>query len=268
MNDGAWPTLFIPHGGGPCFFTEPQPSWPRDTWDRMAAFLRGLDASLGRRPAAVLVVSGHWECDRPTLNVTARPELLFDYYGFPLHTYQLRYPVAGAPALATEVGALLNDAGFDVDFDSARGIDHGVFVPFMLVYPHADVPILQLSLRRGLDPAEHLAIGQALAPLRGCDVLIVGSGLSYHNLPDMMSRRRDHVAKEFNGWLSAAMIDPLRRDEALLHWHDAPGASASHPTTEHFLPLMVAAGAASGERGARIYADHVLGKGLSGFRFG
>lgn len=268
MTAATWPTLFIPHGGGPCFFMEPPPSWPRDTWDRMAAFLRGIDASFGRRPAAVLVVSGHWETARPTLNVAARPDLLFDYYNFPAHTYQLRYPVAGAPALAGEVGALLSEAGFACDVDDARGLDHGVFVPFMLVYPQADVPILQLSLQRGLDPATHLAIGRALTPLRNRDVLIVGSGMSYHNLPDMTGRRNDAVAEHFDTWLAAAMIDPARRDDALIHWRDAPGAVASHPTPEHLLPLMVAAGAASGEAGTRIYADHVLGKALSGFRFG
>lgn len=268
MAADAWPTLFIPHGGGPCFFMDPPPSWPRDTWDRMAAFLRGLNASLGRRPAAVLVVSGHWEAPRPTLNIAPRPQLLFDYHGFPAHTYQLRYPVAGAPALAAEAGALLGDAGFVADVEDARGIDHGVFVPFMLVYPHADVPILQLSLVQGLDPAEHLAIGRALAPLRARDVLIVGSGMSYHNLPDLMARQRDPAAEDFDAWLGAAMIDPQRRDDALRHWHEAPGALASHPTAEHLLPLMVAAGAASGEPGTRIYADHILGKALSGFRFG
>lgn len=163
---------------------------------------------------------------------------------------------------------MLADAGFTCDVDDARGLDHGVFVPFMLVYPQADVPILQLSLQRGLDPATHLAIGRALAPLRHRDVLIVGSGMSYHNLPDMMGRRNDAAAADFDAWLAAAMTDPASRDDALVRWREAPGAVASHPTPEHLLPLMVAAGASSGEPGARIYADQVLGKALSGFRFG
>ena len=268
MSGATWPTLFIPHGGGPCFFMEPPPQWPRDTWDRMATFLRGIDASLGRRPRAVLVISGHWETERPTLNVAGRPDLLFDYRGFPEHTYRLTYPVAGDPALADEVQTLLADAGFESDVDSQRGLDHGVFVPFKLVYPDADVPVLQLSLKRDLDPATHLAIGRALAPLRERDVLVVGSGMSYHNTRNLFSGRGDEAAEAFDVALTAAMADADGRDEALVHWRDLPGAADAHPAAEHLLPLMVAAGAASGEAGTRIYADYVLGKPISAFRFG
>ncbi len=174
------PTLFIPHGGGPCFFMEPPPSAPQ-LWDRLAAYLRGIDASLGRRPRAVLVISGHWEAARPTLNTAAQPPLLFDYHEFPEHTYHLHYPAPGSPVLASRVRELLDSAAIESDSDDARGLDHGVFVPFLLVYPQADVPIVQLSLQAGLDPAAHLAIGRALAPLRDEGVLIVGSGMSYHN---------------------------------------------------------------------------------------
>ncbi|MDB5479160.1 MAG: Aromatic ring-opening dioxygenase, catalytic subunit, LigB family [Caulobacteraceae bacterium] len=268
MSPQRWPTLFIPHGGGPCFFMDPPPQWPRDTWDRMAAFLRGLDASLGRRPSAVLVISGHWETDPVALNTAARPPLLFDYYGFPEHTYRLTYPVDGAPKLAEEVRGLLAKAGLPSATDPERGLDHGVFVPFKLIYPDADVPILQMSLRRDLDPATHLAIGAALAPLRDRDVLIVGSGMSYHNLQGMFSGRGNADAEAFDAWLGAAVTDPGAREGALARWREAPGAVESHPEAEHLLPLMVAAGAASGEPGARIYSDHVLGKALSGFRFG
>ncbi len=262
------PTYFIPHGGGPCFFTPPPPACPRDTCDRMAGFLRGLAAAVGARPRAVLIVSGHREADRPTLNTHPAPPPLHDYNGFPEHTYRLSYPVPGELALAREVRALLADAGFATDADAPRGLDHGVFVPLMLVYPGADVPVLQLSLQRRLDPAEHLAIGRALAPLRADGVLIVGSGMSYHNLPDMMTGRGDEPAEAFDTWLNAAVTDPADRDASLTAWRDAPGALAAHPTPEHLLPLMVAAGAAAGEQATRVYADHVLGKAQSGFRFG
>jgi aromatic ring-opening dioxygenase catalytic subunit (LigB family) len=268
MSSAKMPTLFISHGGGPCFFMDPPPRWPRDTWDRLAVFLRGLAGSLGRKPRALLVISGHWETDPVAVNTAARPGLLFDYYGFPEHTYQLTYPVDGAPALAEEVRGLLAKAGFPSEADAGRGLDHGVFVPFMLIYPDADVPVLQMSLRRDLDPAAHLAIGAALAPLRERDVLIVGSGMSYHNLPNLFSGRGNEAAEAFDAWLHEAVGDPKARDQALRGWRDAPGAVECHPEAEHLLPLMVAAGAAGGEPGARVYADHVLGKAVSGFRFG
>ena len=263
-----FPTLFIPHGGGPCFFMDTPPNWPKDTWDRMAAYLRGIDAGLGERPKAVLVVSGHWETERPTVNTAPAPQLLFDYYGFPEHTYRLTYPVSGAPELAQRVRALLAEAGFASDTDDSRGLDHGVFVPFKLVYPDADVPVLQMSLQKDLDPAQHLAIGRALAPLRDEGVLIVGSGMSYHNLRDLMSGGNDEPSWAFDAWLADAVADPQGREDRLARWAQAPSARASHPREEHLLPLMVAAGAAEGEPGVRTYADRVLGKAISGFQFG
>jgi aromatic ring-opening dioxygenase catalytic subunit (LigB family) len=264
------PTLFIPHGGGPCFFMETPPQFPKDMWEPMAAYLRGLDASLGRRPKALLVVSGHWDAERPTLNVAEKPALLFDYYGFPEHTYRLTYPAPGAPELAQEVRALLSKAGIESDVETNRGLDHGVFVPLKLVYPEADIPVLQLSLQRDMDPAQHLAIGRALAPLRDQGVLIVGSGMSYHNLRQMFSRRGDEAAEAFDAWLSDAVTDadPQARDDKLVRWSEAPGALDSHPETEHLLPLMVAAGAAGTDAGRRTYNDRLLGKPISAFQFG
>jgi aromatic ring-opening dioxygenase catalytic subunit (LigB family) len=235
----------------------------------MAAHLRGLDAEIGQRPRAVLVISGHWETERPTLNTAERPNLLFDYYGFPEHTYRLTYPVAGAPALAAKVRALLGTAGFDTATDAERGLDHGVFVPFKLIYPDADVPVLQLSLQRSLDPGLHLAIGRALEPLRDEGVLIVGSGMSFHNMRDFFSGRPSAEADAFDAWLDDAVsADPQERDERLSRWSDAPGAAVAHPEAEHLLPLMVVAGAAGSDRGRRAYHDRILEKPISGFRFG
>ncbi|HEX3848432.1 MAG TPA: class III extradiol ring-cleavage dioxygenase [Steroidobacteraceae bacterium] len=261
------PTLFIPHGGGPCFFMDPPPSDPH-MWEGLAQYLRGIDASLGVRPKAVLVISGHWENPLPTLNVAAKPGLLFDYYGFPEHTYRLKYPAAGAPELAERVRALLKSAGIDSEVESRRGFDHGVFVPFLLIYPDADVPILQLSLQGGLDPGTHLAIGKALAPLRDQGVLIVGSGMSYHNLADMFSGRGREASEAFDEWLGRAVEDPAQRDRLLEGWHDAPGGAASHPREEHLIPLMVAAGAAEGDAGRRTFGEAIRGNRISGFQFG
>lgn len=261
------PTLYIPHGGGPCFFMDPPAAYPH-LWDGLASYLRGIDAALGVRPRAVLVISGHWEMAQPTLNVAEKPTLLFDYHGFPEHTYRLTYPVSGAPDLAPRVSGLLSDAGFEPAVEAERGLDHGVFVPFLLIYPHADVPIMQLSLQKGLDPAVHLRMGRALAPLREEGILIVGSGMSYHNLAMMFSGRGAAAAAAFDSWLTDGMRDPETRDAKLAAWQSAPGAHESHPREEHLIPLMVAAGAADGDFGIRSFSEAIAGKPLSGFQFG
>jgi len=250
---------------------DPPPSAPR-LWDRLAAYLGGIDASLDQRPRAVLVISAHWEAARPTVNAATEPPLLFDYHGFPEHTYRLRYPVAGSPVLAARVQALLGNAGIETDSDGARGLDHGVFVPFLLVYPQADVPIVQLSLQAGLDPAAHLAIGRALAPLRDEGVLIVGSGMSYHNLREFFSAGDApmQAAERFDAALGEVVEQtlPAERDAGLVAWKSLPDALAAHPRPEHLLPLMVAAGAGGVDRGRRVYHDHLFGKALSAFQFG
>ncbi len=232
------PTLFIPHGGGPCFFMEPPPAHPH-MWDRLAAYLRGIDGTLGVRPKAVVVISGHWEAPEPTLNIAEKPNLLFDYYGFPEHTYRLKYPVSGAPDLAKRVRDLLADAGFDSAVDGKR-----------------------------LDPGLHLRIGKALAPLRERGILIVGSGMSYHNVAAMFSGRGPEAAASFDSWLHDAVQDPATRDAKLTAWRSAPGGRESHPREEHLIPLMVAAGAADGDAGVRTFSESIAGKALSGFQFG
>jgi aromatic ring-opening dioxygenase catalytic subunit (LigB family) len=246
---------------------DPPPQLPK-LWDKMGDYLRGIAESLPQKPKAILLISGHWEEARPTLNVSARPGLLFDYYGFPEHTYQLTYPAPGAPALAERVKALLTSKDIAVDEDRQRGWDHGVFIPLKLVFPEADIPILQLSLQEGLDPAQHLAIGEALSPLRDEGVLIIGSGMSYHNMRSFTSPVDAADAQRFDDWLSKVLIDPAARNEALAHWSQAPSARVSHPREEHLLPLIVAAGAATGEAGAHVYSDYIFGKAISGFKFG
>jgi aromatic ring-opening dioxygenase catalytic subunit (LigB family) len=265
----ALPTLYIPHGGGPCFFMD----WPYPTpnpWTGLATWLGGLAASVGRVPKAVLVISGHWEEDPVTLNVQEHPPLLYDYYGFPEHTYRLRYPAPGAPELASEVRELLGAAGIAVREESRRGLDHGVFVPFKLIYPHADMPILQMSLQRGLDPAAHLRIGAALAPLRQRDVLIVGSGMSFHNLNiASVENVRIPESERFDTWLAEAACAPAEdRNRELIAWARAPAARFAHPREEHLMPLMVAAGAAGVDRGTVAFSGRMMGWQISGFRFG
>ena len=179
------PTLFIPHGGGPCFFMDPSdPDHPHSDpmWQPMQDYLAGLIADLPERPRAILLISGHWEEAVFTVHSGERPALLFDYYGFPPHTYQLHWDAPGAPDLARRAADLLAGAGFATAEEAARGWDHGVFIPMKVALPDADIPVAQLSLRHDLDPAAHIAAGRALAPLRDEGVLIVGSGMSFHNL--------------------------------------------------------------------------------------
>jgi aromatic ring-opening dioxygenase catalytic subunit (LigB family) len=251
---------------------DPLPGLPGNLWDNMAAYLRGIDASLGIRPASVVVISGHWETSPVTVNTAARPSLLFDYSGFPEHTYRLTYPVAGSPELAARVRARLAGAGLPSGEERDRGLDHGVFVPFKLIYPAADVPMVQLSLNRDRDASTHLHIGRALAPLRDEQVLIVGSGMSYHNLRELFVDRPDvnRAAEDFDRWLNDAVSDPdaSARASKLAEWRHAPGARSSHPTPEHLLPLLVAAGAAGIDPARRTYHDHLMGKAVSGFQFG
>jgi len=261
------PTLYLPHGGGPCFFMDW--SWgPPDTWHRLAAWLGTLGASLPERPAALLVVSAHWEAPVPTCTTGERPALIYDYEGFPPHTYELEWPAPGAPALTARVQALLAEAGLPAAGDATRGFDHGVFVPLKVAFPAADVPTVALSLQAGLDPAAHLAIGRALAPLRAEGVLLVGSGMSYHNLRAFMTPRALADSRAFDEWLTDAVTSPRApREVALAHWDEAPAARASHPRAEHLLPLMVAAGAGGEAPGRRVFGDEVMGAVVSAFRF-
>jgi aromatic ring-opening dioxygenase catalytic subunit (LigB family) len=241
---------------------------PRDTWKRMADWLRSVPGSLPAPPVALLVVSGHWEAPAPTVTSSASPALIYDYSGFPQSTYELTWPAAGSPPLAARVQGLLGIAGIDAGADGKRGFDHGVFIPLKVAYPEARIPTVQLSLRAGLDPIEHLAIGRALAPLRDEGVLIVGSGMSYHNMRGFMAPGAREVSARFDEWLATAVAAaPAERDAALAQWTQAPMARQSHPREEHLLPLMVVAGAAGADRGRQVLRDEVMGAVVSAFRF-
>lgn len=262
------PTIYIPHGGGPCFFMD----WtmgPADTWVPMAQWLQGLITGLAHRPREILVVSAHWEKPTPTVTTADTPALIFDYQGFPPHTYELTWPAPGSPHLADRVCRHLGAAGIAARPDSSRGFDHGVFVPLKVAIPDADIPIVALSLEAGLDPARHLLIGRALAPLRDEGVLIIGSGMSYHDMNGFMTSHGLVDSRIFDDWLDTAVsAGPEDRDRHLKNWSSAPAARRAHPREEHLLPLMVVAGAAGDDIGEVIFSDEVMGAKVSAHGFG
>ncbi len=262
------PTLFVPHGAGPCFFMD----WnPPTAWNAMADFLKGIAATLPARPTAIVLVSGHWLQSTFSVTTAARPTLIYDYHGFPPHTYELRYPAPGDPALASRIAGLLDGAALGGREDAQRGFDHGMFIPLKLMFPDADIPVVQLSLRSDLDPRAHIEAGRALQTLRGEGVLIVGSGMSFHNMRGYGDPRFAPISDEFDHWLTAAVeLPPGERDRALQRWEDAPAARLCHPprAEEHLIPLLVAAGAAGDSNGRKVFSDRVMHTTLSAYRFG
>lgn len=265
--DAVLPTYFLSHGGGPWPFMKEQYG---ATYDILEASLADIPRQAGGKPKAVLVVSSHWEERQPTLSAGERPPMIYDYRGFPAHTYQIRYEAPGSPELAARAAGLLQAAGIAAQLDERRGFDHGTFSMLYPVFPQADVPVVQLSLQFGFDPMKHIAMGRALAPLRSEGVLIVGSGLSFHNLRQFGPGGK-LASREFDDWLQLVLgLAPAQRTAALLNWDQAPYARMAHPREEHLLPLMVALGAAEQEDAACVYhEDAFFGSlTLSSFRFG
>ena len=265
------PTLFIPHGGGPCFFM----TWdPPDAWDQMADYLRRIPDDIGCRPKAIIVISGHWEEQAVTIQKNPAPPLLYDYYGFPDSTYDIQYPAVGSPELAGRIGGLLTEKDIDWKFDQDRGFDHGVFIPLKVAFPEADIPVVQVSLRADFDPGAHIELGKALQPLRDEGVLILGSGMTYHNLQIMMSRMRggeiDPNSHLFDDWLAEVLTESehATRERVLVNWEKAPADRIAHPREEHLLPLHVVVGAAGSDTGRRMLRNTVLGSVQSAFQFG
>ena len=262
------PVFFLSHGGGP---------WPwldgpfREGFAWLEASLKALPAQLPERPRAVLAVSGHWEEPEFTVSSAAQPGMVYDYYGFPEHTYHISYPAPGDPALAARVRELAASAGIAMGDDPARGFDHGTFSMMQPIRPEADLPVVSLSMKIGYDPAAHLALGRALAPLRDEGVVIMGSGLSYHNLR-MFDVRAAEPSRQFDGWLRHSLIDlePEARANAMLGWEQAPYARVTHPREDHLIPLMVAVGAAGADPAVCIYSENDLRGGItaSSYRFG
>lgn len=262
------PVFFVSHGGGPWPW---MPDHLETIYANLAQSLATLLPSLQQKPKAILMVSAHWEEREFTVQATPEPGMIYDYGGFPEHTYHIHYRSAGCPELAQRVSELLTQADIPVQQTTTRGYDHGMFSPMQVINPAADIPVVQLSLKKGLDPAAHIQMGQALAPLRDENVLIIGSGLSYHNLR-MFNAYAAEPSKAFDQWLYSAVVEHqgTARNQLLTQWEQAPAARIAHPREEHLLPLMVSVGAAQQETGVRTYHEtgFVGGLWVSNFAFG
>ena len=258
------PVLFLPHGGGPVPLFDPKGH------EEMISFLHSIPSQLGS-PSAILLISAHWEESIVTITGGESPELIYDYYGFPKEMYDIEYPAKGNPNLAQKVYTLLDKNNIEAKIDTQRGFDHGLYVPLKIMYPTAQIPCIQLSLTKSLDPAEHIRIGQALRELRQENVLIIGSGFSFHNLKAFMSKQAGPVDEQneaFEQWLietcTGDNISLEGREKKLVEWESAPYSRYCHPREEHLLPLHVCAGLA-GTTAELVFEGKVLGKKASAF---
>lgn len=250
--------VYFSHGGGPL------PILGDDSHKAMVEFMRQLPSRL-KRPKAILVVSAHWEEDIATLLGAQAPTMFYDYYGFPDEAYEMTYSAPGSPDLANRIARLLNQNSIKTRIDTQRGFDHGLFIPLKLMFPQADIPALQLSLLRGLDPTAHIALGNALRELMSENILVIGSGFSFHNMRSFSwqgTNIPDQANDDFQNWLIEVCVGPIsqsKREQHLIDWQKAPSARYCHPREEHLLPLHVCLGMAN-KAATMIFDDYILGK--------
>ena len=255
------PVLYLPHGGGPL------PILGDKGHEKMVSFLQEIVSRLGN-PSAILVISAHWEETQATITGGSHPELVYDYYGFPAEAYHIQYAAPGHPQLAKEVFDLMGASGIPARFDEQRGFDHGLFIPLKLMYPQANIPCIQLSLLNNLDPGKHIALGKAIASLRKNNVLIVGSGMSYHNLKTFFTQGIDssNENEQFDSWLietcSSQTLSAKEREQRLIEWEKAPSARFCHPREDHLLPLHVCYGIVCSDtpKAEVVFNQEVMGK--------
>jgi len=256
------PIIYLAHGGGPL------PLLGDPNHNEMVKVLKSI-ASTIIKPSAIIVISAHWEESMLTITGGSKPSLIYDYYGFPVKSYEIQYPAIGEPVLAKRIQHLLQQYKIESKVDSNRGFDHGMFVPLKIMYPQADIPCIQISLKENLDPWEHIQLGQALRELRDESLLFIGSGLSFHNLkqffpPSSIIAQESNLA--FERWLKNLMTDKKlaeeEREKQLLDWDAAPGAQFCHPREEHLLPLHVCYGVA-GAKSNQSYHFNIYDKQVS-----
>ena len=255
--------LYIPHGGGPL------PVLGDDAHAALVRFLQAIPSRIGR-PAAILVVSAHWEELKPMVTSGKAPELIYDYSGFPDAAYAITYPAPGNPDLAERIVGRFQAAGMTAWRHSQRGFDHGVYIPLKIMYPDASIPCVQVSLLSSLDPGDHIQLGKILAGLRHENILVLGSGFSFHNLRALIlgdTPESDTKNEQFQQWLIDTCTGDMpqkERQRRLIEWENAPFARYCHPREEHLLPLHVCCGIAQ-SAGELVFAENVMGKKACAF---
>ncbi len=259
--------VYISHGGGP------MPLLGDPDHFEMVETLKEIAAAVDK-PSAILVISAHWAARLPTVTSGKNPGIIYDYGGFPKEAYEIQYPVPGEPELAKGVVNALKGSGIEAIQDEQRGFDHGLFVPLKIMYPEADIPCVQLSLVRSLDADLHIQIGKALQSLERDNLLVIGSGFSFHNMhaffsPNSQETRENNIA--FDEWLTAVVSEKALteniREERLAGWESAPSARLCHPREEHLIPLHVCYGMAA-QASEKTFKAEILKKQSSMFYWG
>lgn len=231
---------FVSHGGGPM----PILGDPNHT--ELVSTLKGLTQQLPQQPSVIVMISAHWETAGFEITAAANPDLIYDYYGFPEESYQLQYPAPGAPSLARDIAVKMAAQGAHIGLNKDRGFDHGTFIPLMLMYPDANIPVLQISLANSLDPAQHWELGEQLAKVLPEDALVVGSGFSFHNMRTFFAPKTaqiNHDVHTFQVWLddtvTSAEVSLADAKTRWMKWPSAEGGRFCHPREEHLIPLIV-----------------------------
>lgn len=251
--------LFLSHGGGPL------PLLGDESHKEMMDILKEISEKINK-PSAILLISAHWEENIPSITSAEKPSLIYDYYGFPEESYSIQYPCKGDCILAEKVYQSLAASGIEAKLDDERGFDHGLFIPLKIMYPDADIPCVQLSLVNNLDAKTHITIGTALQSLQYDNLLVIGSGFSFHNMKAFFREDDDESVsknKSFEEWLietcSSKAISEDERAERLINWETAPAARYCHPREEHLLPLHVCYGLA-GKQCTDVFNLKILNK--------
>lgn len=258
------PVLYVPHGGGP------MPLLADPSHHALINFMQSLQPEL-QQAKAILVITAHWETKDPAITAQQNPELVYDYYGFPPEAYQIQYPASGSPELAKIIAGFMQEKGFAPQLETQRGYDHGTFVPLKLMLPNPTIPVLQMSLLSSLDPQAHIRMGQALSALREQGVVIIGSGMSFHNMRAFFSSTPESLCKSqvFDDWLVNCLTNSKlsfhEREKLLVNWQQAPEARYCHPREEHLLPLMVCFGVAGEQIAETNFSSLLLNARVSGF---
>ena len=257
--------VYLSHGGGPL------PLLGDKAHHALIEALKKITRAIDK-PEAIVVFSAHWETDDIEITGGTQPSLIYDYFGFPEESYSITYPAKGIPELACDIASKLNELDIPVSVNPRRGFDHGMFVPLKLMYPHADIPCIQISLSRKLDPSFHIELGEALRAFREKNILFIGSGSSFHNLRHFFNPSEEDIQKNnaFHQWLNHTMCDATvseaSRKNSLINWKQAPYSLFCHPREEHLIPLHICYGLA-GKGAEQVYSSALFGMQLSCFRW-